>query len=209
MYLIDQLVKLHRESLTKRNIPFTEANIQRYRKAFERSGKERLEREIASKIEEIYNPVTPLDKEAYRQKRKERAEAAKAQREKEEKAREEARLRYKELEENFDPKDYVAFKQLKPGFKWDEFSVEAELVSIDPDGSLNIKIEDPGFCDRHMYAGKTYKFGLHYGDDSDWNTWTLNADQHECLDTSRGYESYGADVVLMWMDEQWWWDLDS
>lgn len=206
MNLLDQLLDLHRKELKTKNIPFTEKQIKHFRTYFINATPERIQQEIASKINNINNPITPKDKEAYRQQRKERAEKAKQQREETERARKEAIQRYEE--KNLNLKDYEGFTCLTPGFKFTD-GLEATLKEIKPNGDLLIHIDDPGFCDKHVHANKTYTFELHTGWEGSYNMWSLNEYQHECVSTDHGYPSYGADMILIYDEGDWLWDLDS
>lgn len=88
----------------------------------------------------------------------------------------------------------------------------ASILEIKPSGSLIISFDgDLSGWDRHLSHGRQYRFNKHR-DESEysWQTWSLDEDDHDCSEKIDGFGvSYGADVLLVWDDGDWIWDLDS
>lgn len=84
----------------------------------------------------------------------------------------------------------------------------ANILEIKPSGSLIISFDgDLSGYEKHLSHGKTYRFFKHQDtNEYSYQTWSLDADDHDCASADR---DYGADVLLVWDDGVWVWDLDS
>lgn len=200
--LLEELVALHRKDLKRRGISFNEKHIQRYHAIMKNCSADRLRIEIADKL----NPFTEADKAVFKAAKQERkVQAEKRQHDWEQKLKDAKAKFNKDAKAKFNKDDYDAFKRIKVG---GELTGELgeKIIAVEDNGDLVLEVNPGEFWHKHMLPNKQYTFGIHIFDKGEMNIWSLKPEEHESYEKGRGY---GADVIIMYDDGDFYFDLDD
>lgn len=197
-------------NLKSRGLPINERSIQAYLNTMAEQSVTRIQQEIANKL----NPITPEEIKRNEERRAAQREESRLAAIKHEEDCKRWKAEAEERRRNFKPENCEVLKLLKVGQPCPQFG--GEILAILPNYDLLVRVENVEGYEKHLRSGQIVTFECHedelYGDRGT-ATWTLKAEDHLCyeahLDWGPGYGSYGADVLLMFMDGVFLDDLDS